>query len=105
MPVGQPLDGGTRPPRHGVDDGGVGLAVGLALDVGREEGSALSCSPRLAWKRVAAAGMSPADSAVEPRGTGSRSSSTASAPASVAASAAQSPAAPAPTISTPASAS
>ena len=54
--------------------------------------------PLSRWKRVPAAGMSPAESAVEPDGTSSRSMTTASMPDSFAASAAQSPAAPAPTM-------
>src|SRR5450759_1965218 len=62
-------------------------------------GCGLSAMPLARWKRVPAAGMSPADSAVDPAGTASRSISTASTPASLAASAAHSPAAPAPTIS------
>jgi hypothetical protein len=48
---------------------------------------------------VPAAGISPADSAVDPPGTASRSITTASTPASFAANAAQIPAAPAPMIS------
>ena len=56
--------------------------------------------PLARWNRVPAAGMSPADRAVEPEGTASRSTTTASMPSSFAASAAQRPAAPAPTIST-----
>jgi hypothetical protein len=60
--------------RHGVDDGGSRFALRLALNV------------------------SPADSAVEPAGTASRSMTKTSTPASVAASAAHNPAAPAPTI-------
>ena len=35
--------------------------------------SAVSAMPSAAWKRVPAAGMSPADKAVEPDGTASRS--------------------------------
>ena len=54
--------------------------------------------PLARWKRVPAAGISPAESAVEPDGTSSRSTTTASTPASFAASAAHNPAAPAPTM-------
>ena len=59
-----------------------------------------SSIPCARWKRVPAAGMSPADSAVDPDGTASRSITTGSMPASLKVSAAISPAAPAPTIST-----
>src|SRR5262245_39127260 len=61
--------------------------------------AAESLMPRAAWKHVPAAGMSPADSAVEPDGTASRSITTGATPDSRAASAAHRPAAPAPTIS------
>ena len=71
----------------------------LACDVGGEHLRRIRNAP-LAWKRVPAAGMSPADSAVEPDGTASRSITTGSTPASLAASAAHRPAAPAPMIST-----
>ncbi len=47
--------------------------------------------PRARWKRVPAAGMSPADNAVDPAGTASRSITTGSIPASLAASAAHKP--------------
>src|SRR5262245_58931492 len=60
--------------------------------------AALSAMPFSRWNRVPAAGMRPAESAVEPDGTSSRSMTTASIPASFAASAAHRPAAPAPTM-------
>jgi hypothetical protein len=55
--------------------------------------------PLARWNRVPAAGMRPAESAVEPDGTASRSMTMGSTPASFAVSAAHSPAAPPPTIS------
>jgi hypothetical protein len=36
MAIGEPFDGRPRRPRDGLDDGGLGLAVRLAPDVGRE---------------------------------------------------------------------
>ena len=60
----------------------------------------LSSIPLSRWKRVPAAGMKPEESAVEPRGTRSRSSISTSAPASRAASEAVRPHAPAPITST-----
>ena len=60
--------------------------------------AALSRIPSANCQRVPAAGIKPADNAVDPRGTASRSSTATSAPASHAASAAQRPAAPAPTM-------
>ena len=96
--VRQPFDQHAGALRHRIDDGGIRLAFRLALDVGGEQLRAVGDAFG-ALETRAAAGMSPADSAVEPAGTASRSMTTASMPASFAASAAHSPAAPAPTIS------
>jgi CO/xanthine dehydrogenase Mo-binding subunit len=60
--------------------------------------AALSRMPSANCQRVPAAGIKPADNAVDPRGTASRSSTATSAPAPRAASAAQRPAAPPPTM-------
>ena len=95
--VRKPLDERRRASRHGLDDDTIRLAFRLALDVGGEQVRAVGDAFGR-WKRVPAAGMSPAESAVEPDGTSSRSMTTASMPDSFAASAAQSPAAPAPTM-------
>jgi hypothetical protein len=62
--------------------------------------AASSAMPRSRWKRVPAAGISPAERLVEPRGTGSRSITSGSTPAARQASAATSPAAPAPMMAT-----
>ena len=59
-----------------------------------------SCTPAARCTRVPAAGMKPEDSAVEPCGVASRSSSTQSMPASRSAIAAVSPQAPEPTMAT-----
>src|SRR5450631_1422222 len=60
----------------------------------------LSETPASRWNRVSAAGISPADNAVEPRGIASRSTTSTSAPACLARSAAINPAAPPPATST-----
>ena len=62
--------------------------------------AAESATPASRWNRVPAAGTNPDESAVEPEGEASRSSTRASAPASRAASAATRPQAPAPMTST-----
>ncbi len=98
--VGEPFDGRAGLARDELDERIVRLAMRLRLDVARRKARVESEMPSARWKRVPAAGMRPAESAVEPRGTGSRSTTTTSAPASLAASAAHRPAAPAPTMTT-----
>jgi hypothetical protein len=78
--VGQPFDGRPAPRRQQIDQGLRVLALGLALDVGGEK-AGVSSIPAARWNRVPAAGISPADSAVDPDGTASASTTSTSPPA------------------------
>src|SRR5262245_36752413 len=96
--LGQPFDELSRATSDGIDEVGVHPTVRLAPDIGGKQLRVIGDGFRR-WNFVPAAGMSPADSAVEPAGTASRSITIGSMPASFALSAAHRPAAPAPRIS------
>ena len=99
VPVRERVQGRADGLRDAATTCGRRRAVVFALYVGEEFFDGIVDAPAR-WKRVPAAGMNPKDSAVEPEGTASRSSTTQSTPASFSISAAMRPQAPAPTTAT-----
>ena len=75
MTVRQPFDERCRTVRNGVNDNRVDLAIRLVRDVsGKQFRIVMNTLGTL--NRVPAAGISPADNAVEPEGVASRSTTT-----------------------------